>query len=51
MVSVWFCNGLEIVEWFGNGLGAVGGGLGLVWEWFGAGLWEWWEGNGTVKSG
>ena len=58
MVSVWFRDGLEIVGWFGDGLGVVGGWLGvvggwlgLVWGWFGAGLWEWWGGNGTVKSG
>jgi hypothetical protein len=38
MVSVWFCDGLEIVGRFGDGLGAVGGGLGLVWGWFGPGL-------------
>ena len=33
---------------FGGGLGAVGGGLGLSWEWFGGGLgvvWKWF-GNG-----
>ena len=51
MVSVWLWDGLEIVRWFGDGLGVVGGWLGVVWRWFGAGLGEWWEGNGTVNSG
>ena len=35
MVSVWFWDGLEIVEWFGDGLGVVGKWLGVVWAWFG----------------
>ena len=38
MVSVWFWYGLEIVGWFGDGLGVVGKWLGVVWVWFGAGL-------------
>ena len=38
MVSVWFLDGLEIVGWFGDGLGMVWGWLGVVWGWFGAGL-------------
>ena len=47
MVSVWFWDGLEIVEWFGDGLGVVGGWLGLAWGRFGAGLklvWGWFGG-------
>ena len=51
MVSVWFCDGLEIVGWFVDGLGVVETWLGVVWGWSGAGLEEWWEGNWTVKSG
>ena len=37
---------LEIVGWFGDGLAAVGGGLGLVWGWFGAGLGAIWGAMG-----
>ena len=35
MVSVWFWDGLDIVGWFGDGLGVVGGWLGAAWGWFG----------------
>ena len=35
MVSAWFWDGLEIAGWFGDCLGMVWGGLGLVWGWFG----------------
>ena len=49
---------MEIVGWFGDGLGVVGRWLKGVWGWFGAGLelvWGWFGGglggNGTVKSG
>ena len=38
MISVWFWAGLEVMGWFGDGLGVVGGWLGGVWGWFGAGL-------------
>ena len=50
----WFGDCGMVWEWFGGGWGVVGGGLGLVWAWFGAvgaGLGDWWGGNGTVKSG
>ena len=40
-----FLYGLEIVKWFGDGLGVVGTWLGVVWGWFGAGLGEWWGGG------
>ena len=56
MVWVWFWNGLEIVGWFGYGLGVVGVWLEVVWDWFGAGLgvvWGQWDGEiqVTIRAG
>ena len=51
MVLVLFWDGLEIVTWFGDGLGVVGGRLEVVWGLFGPSLGERRVGNGTVKSG
>ena len=51
MVSVWFWDGFGIVGWFGNGLGVVGGWLGVVCGWSGAGLGLVWESDGGHWDG
>ena len=39
-------------EWYGSGMGVVGSGMGVVWEWYGSGMgvvWEWYgSGMGVV---